>query len=51
MLEKLTANFIADALNVVYKSKQTDKRKGIKTVSMPLIEKGLKVITKEVLKK
>lgn len=44
----LFANFISDALNSLYKSFQTDKRKGIKTELKPIIQKLLRYVDKSV---
>lgn len=43
----LVANFVSDAINHVYKSFQTDKRKGIKTELKPIIQKVLRKAGRE----
>ena len=43
----LVANFVSDAINHVYKSFQTDKRKGIKTELKPIIQKVLRKVGRE----
>lgn len=40
-MKDLTANYLADLINKVYKSFQTDKRKGIKTELKPIMRKLL----------
>jgi hypothetical protein len=43
----LFANFVSDALNKVYKSFQTDKRKGIKTELKPIVQKVMRRVGRE----
>lgn len=43
----LFANFVSDAINHVYKSFQTDKRKGIKTELKPIIQKVMRKVGRE----
>lgn len=43
----LVANFVSDAINHVYKSFQTDKRKGIKTELKPIVQKVMRRVGRE----
>lgn len=43
----LFANFVSDAINHVYKSFQSDKRKGIKTELKPIIQKVMRKAGRE----